>query len=124
MKPDNKCVNFVLNGSAEFVSLLVLVTLLSAYLFLLIISYLFSPMMRASRDFTPSTYQAALILKLINNTDKMGLSSGCKDGQQSKEKRKEINSPLFLQHLNTTLTGSITSTHHSSLSATRDQKSF
>lgn len=81
-------------------------------------------LMAASRDFTLRIYQAALILKLINNSDKTALSSACKDGRQSEEKLKEINSPLFLQHLNATLTGSITSTHHTLLSATRHQKSF
>lgn len=107
MKPDNKCVNFILNGSAEFSSLFVLVTLLWACLLLLIISYLIPPfllLMAASTDFTPRIYQAALILKLINNSDKTALSLVCKDSQQSKEKLKEINSPLFLQHLNTALT--------------------
>lgn len=58
-------------------------------------------LMAARSDSTPRIYQAALILKLINNSDKTALSSACKDGRQSKEKLKEINSPLFLQHLNT-----------------------
>lgn len=81
-------------------------------------------LMAASSDFTPAIYQAALILKLINNSDKTALSSACKDSWQSEAKLKEINSPLFLQHLNTALPGSITSTHHTSLSATRHQKGF
>lgn len=94
MKPDNKCVNFVLNGSAEFSFLFVLATLLWARLLLLIISYLIPPtptvpsLMAASSDFTLRIYQAALILKLINNSDKTALSSACKDGRQSEEETK------------------------------------
>lgn len=93
MRPDNKCVNFVLNGSAEFSSPLVLVTLLRVCLLLLIISYLFSPvlpLMGARSDFTPRTYQAALILKLINNTKRLWVLAVMTANKARRNEKKSI----------------------------------
>lgn len=95
MRPDKKCVNFVLNGSAEFSSPLVVVTFLreSPCLLLLIISYLFSPvlpLMGARSDFTPRTYQAALILKLINNTKRLWVPAGKTASKARRNEKKSI----------------------------------